>query len=103
MSEEQAPSLRKQIDDKVIDARNEIIVQATNAVLLGRQVVLVSLGLTVLGVEQIQALLQPAVARGEVLDREARHRMTPNGANWQKGRLRIFRPGWQSWSIEYQA
>src|SRR5512137_135986 len=67
----QATSLRKQIDDKVIDARNEIIVQATNAFLLGRQVVLVSLGLTVLGVEQTHALLQQAVKRGEVLESEA--------------------------------
>ena len=71
MSEEQAPSLRRQIDDKVIDARNEIIVQATNAFLLGRQVALVSLGLTVLGVEQTHALLQQAVKRGEVLESEA--------------------------------
>ena len=71
MSDEQTTSLRKQIDDKVIDARNEIIVQATNAFLLGRQVVLVSLGLTVLGVEQSQALFKQAVARGEVLESEA--------------------------------
>lgn len=72
MSEEQAPSLRQQIDDKVIDARNEVIMQATNGFLLGRQVVLVSLGLTVLGVEQVQALFQQAVARGERAESDAR-------------------------------
>ena len=66
MSEEQTPSLRQQIDDKVIDARNEVIMQATNAFLLGRQVALVSLGITFLGIEQIQALFQQAVTRGEV-------------------------------------
>ena len=71
MSEEQATSLRRQIDDKVIDARNEIIMQATNAFLFGRQVALASLGLTVLGVEQIQALLTRSVERGEVLESDA--------------------------------
>jgi len=72
MSEEQAASLREQIDEKVIDARNEIIVQSTNAFLLGRQVVLVSLGLTLLGVEQIQALLQQAAERGEAMENDVR-------------------------------
>ena len=71
MSEEQTPSLRQQIDDKVIDARNEVIMQATNAFLLGRQVALVSLGLTVLGVEQVQAIFQQAVTRGEVVESDA--------------------------------
>ena len=76
MSEEQAPSLRQQIDDKVIDARNEVIMQATNAFLLGRQVVLVSLGLTALGVEQTHALLQQAVTRGEVVESDAQQTIT---------------------------
>ena len=71
MSEEQATSLRQQLDDKVIDARNEVIMQATNGFLVGRQVVLVSLGLTVLGVEHVQALFQQAVARGEVVESDA--------------------------------
>ena len=71
MSEEQATSLRKQIDDKVIDARNEVIVQSTNAFLLGRQAVLVSLGLTVMGVEQVQAMLQHASDRGSVVQSDA--------------------------------
>jgi len=71
MSEEQTPSLRQQIDDKVIDARNEVIMQATNAFLLGRQVALVSLGITFLGIEQIQALFQQAVTRGEVVESDA--------------------------------
>lgn len=71
MSEERAKPLRKQIDDKVIDARNEIIVQGTNAFVLGRQVVLVSIGLTVLGIEQVQALLRQAVERGEVVESDA--------------------------------
>ena len=71
MSEEQTPSLRQQIDDKVIDARNEVIMQATNVFLLGRQVVLVGLGMTFLGIEQAQALFQQAVDRGEVVESDA--------------------------------
>ena len=71
MSEEQTPSLRQQIDDKVIDARNEVIMRATNGFLLGRQVALVSLGFTVLGIEQIQTFFQQAIARGEVVESDA--------------------------------
>ena len=68
MSKEQATSLRTQIDDKVIDARNEVIVQATNAFLLGRQVVLTGVGLTFLGIDQVQALMEQAVKRGAVAE-----------------------------------
>jgi hypothetical protein len=71
MSEEQTPSLRQQIDDKVVDARNEVIMQATNVFLLGRQVVLVGLGMTFLGIEQAQAIFQQAVDRGEVVESDA--------------------------------
>ena len=71
MSDEQATSLRQQIDDKVIDARNEVIMQATNAFLLGRQVVLTGVGMTCLGIEQVQALFQQAVTRGEVVESDA--------------------------------
>ena len=42
-----------------------------DAFLLGRQVVLVSLGLTVLGIEQSQARFTQAVARGEAMESEA--------------------------------
>ena len=71
MSDEQATSLRQQLDDKVIDARNEVIMQATNAFLLGRQVVLTGVGMTCLGIEQVQALFQQAVTRGEVVESDA--------------------------------
>ena len=43
----------------------------STAFLLGRQAVLVSLGLTFLAVEQIQAIFQQAVARGEVAESDA--------------------------------
>ena len=64
MNKENQKSLRQQVDETVIDVRNEIIVQGTNAFLLGRQLVLTGIGLTFLGVDQVQALVQQAVARG---------------------------------------
>ena len=71
MSEEQEKSPRQRIDDAVVDARNEVIVQATNAFLLGRQVVLTGVGMAFLGVDQVQVLLQQAVERGEVAQGDA--------------------------------
>lgn len=58
MSEGQSTPLRKQVGDSVVDMRNEAIVQATNAFLLGRQIVLTGVGLTFLGVDQVSALLR---------------------------------------------
>lgn len=73
MSDGQANSRRQQFDDKVIDARNEVIMQATNAFLLGRWVVLTGVGMTCLGIEEVQALIQQAVTRGEVVKSDAEH------------------------------
>ena len=55
---------RQQIGDAVVDVRNEIIVQAANAFIVGRQVVLTGVGVAFLGADQIQTLLQQAVERG---------------------------------------
>lgn len=71
MSEEQKEPPRKPVKDAVVDVRNEVIVQATNAFLLGRQVVLTGVGMAFLGVDQIQALFQQAVERGEVAESDA--------------------------------
>ena len=102
MSTEQATSLRKQIDDKVIDARNEVIMLATNAFLLGRQVVLVSLGLTVLGVEQTHALFRQAVARGEEVESEAQQMLDTRRRQLQTGLLPDYRPDSQRCSTRFQ-
>ena len=71
MSEEQKKSPRQQLDDAIVDARNEVIVQATNAFLLGRQVVLTGVGMAFLGVDQVQVLINQAVERGEVAEGDA--------------------------------
>ena len=75
VNEEQEKSLRQQIDDAVIELRNEVIVQGTNTFLLARQLVLTGLGLTFLGLDQIQALLQEAVERGEIVESDAQERI----------------------------
>ncbi|MFO7633840.1 MAG: hypothetical protein R6W76_14950 [Caldilinea sp.] len=75
VNEEQEKSLRQQIDDAVIDLRNEVIVQGTNTFLLARQLVLTGLGLTFLGLDQIQALLREAVERGEIVESDAQERI----------------------------
>ena len=75
MSEGQSTPLRKQVGDSVVDMRNEAIVQATNAFLFGRQIVLTGVGLTFLGVDQVSALLRQAVERGEVAESDAQRQV----------------------------
>lgn len=76
MNEEKEKSLRQQVDETVIDVRNEFIVQGTNAFLLGRQIVLTGIGLTFLGVDQLQALIQRAMERGEIAEKDIQSRTT---------------------------
>lgn len=75
MSEEQEKSLRQQIDDTVIDVRNELIMQGTNAFLFGRQCVLIGLGLTFMAADQIQAFAQQAIERGEIAQNDVQQRL----------------------------
>lgn len=75
MNEEQEKSLRQQIDDTVIDVRNELIMQGTNAFLFGRQCVLIGLGLTFIAVDQIQAFAQQAIERGEIAEKNTQQRL----------------------------
>ena len=85
MNKENQKPLRQQVDETVIDVRNEIIVQGTNAFLLGRQLVLTGIGLTFLGVDQVQALVQHAVARGEIVEKDIQSRVTGVGRNVADG------------------
>lgn len=68
-------SLRQQIDDTVIDVRNELIMQGTNAFLFGRQCALIGLGLTFMAADQIQAFAQQAIERGEIAENEVNERL----------------------------
>ena len=75
MGDEQARSLRQQIDDTVIDARNELIMQGTNAFLFGRQCTLIGLGLTFMAADQVHALAQRAIERGKVAQNDMQQRL----------------------------
>lgn len=75
MGDEQARSLRQQIDDTVIDVRNELIMQGTNAFLFGRQFALIGLGLTFMAADQIKACAQRAIERGEIAQHNAQQRL----------------------------
>ena len=68
---EDTKSMRQQIDEGVIAVRNEAIVQTANAYTFGRKFVLVSLGATMLVSDQVHALLQRALERGELVERDA--------------------------------
>ncbi len=70
MSSGPEKSLRQQIDDTVIDVRNELIMQGTNAFLFGRQCVLIGLGLTFMAADQIQGFAQQAIERGEIAEND---------------------------------
>lgn len=68
-------SLHQQIDDTVIDMRNELIMQGTNAFLFGRQCVLIGLGLTFMAADQMQAFAQQAIERGELAQNDMQQRL----------------------------
>jgi polyhydroxyalkanoate synthesis regulator phasin len=72
--ESQAPKndpLREQVDEVLINVRNEAIVQAANLYLFGRQALRAGIGLGVLTLEAAQELLQRAVERGEIAEADA--------------------------------
>lgn len=75
MRDEPNKSLRQQIDDGVIDLRNELIMQGTNAFLFGRQCVLIGLGLTFMAADQLQDCAQRAIERGEIAQSNLHQRL----------------------------
>ena len=71
MSEQEANRPQQQANDGIVDLRNEAIAQTANLYLFGRQVVLASVGLAFLGVDAVQAFVQHAVDRGEIVEADA--------------------------------
>ena len=71
---EDPKSIRQQIDDNVITVRNEAIVQTANAYTFGRKAVLVGLGATFLVTDQVRAILQRAIERGELVERDSQRK-----------------------------
>ena len=69
--EQNVGQLKEQLDELVINVRNEAIVQTANLYILGRQALLAGIGLGALTLEAAQALLQRAVERGEIAEADA--------------------------------
>ena len=69
--EQNVEQLKEQMDELLINVRNEAIVQTANLYILGRQALLAGLGLGVLTLEAAQAFLQHAVERGEIAEADA--------------------------------
>jgi len=64
---EQGPTLA----DKLVDLRNDAIVQAANAYMFARSAVLVAIGAAALGVDRIGAFAQASMTRGEAVEADA--------------------------------
>jgi TPR repeat protein len=62
---------RQQLDELLVNVRNEAIMQAANLYIFGRQALLAGIGMGVLTIEAAQALLQRAAERGEIAEADA--------------------------------
>ena len=69
--EQKEDQFKEQLDELLINVRNEVIVQTANLYLLGRQVFLAGLGMGALTVESAQAFVQRAAERGEIAEADA--------------------------------
>jgi hypothetical protein len=63
--------LKEQMDELLVNVRNEAIVQTANLYIVGRQALLAGIGLGALTLEAAQGLLQRAVERGEIAEADA--------------------------------
>ena len=73
MSDENSDmTLQDQMKDVAIDLRNEAIVQSANLYLLGRKVLLASLGAAAMTSEETGGILNKLVERGELAESDAR-------------------------------
>jgi hypothetical protein len=62
---------KQQLDEMLVNVRNEAIVQAANLYIFGRQALLLGIGMGALTIDAAQALLQRAVERGEIAEADA--------------------------------
>ena len=69
--EQNVEQLKAQLDELVVNVRNEAIVQTANLYILGRQALLAGLGLGAMTLEVAQAFLERAVERGEIAEADA--------------------------------
>ena len=71
MSASDTPSPQDQLNEMWINLRNELIVQAANVYIVGRQAALASVGLVALSADEAQAIARQAFERGEIAESDA--------------------------------
>jgi hypothetical protein len=71
MSEQEERTPPQQVNDAMVDMRNEAIVQTANLYLFGRQVVRTSIGMAALAAGAAQAFVQRAADRGAVMEADS--------------------------------
>ncbi len=69
--QENENQLKQRVDEFLVDARNEAIVQTASLYILARQALLAGIGLSMFGMEAVQTLLERAVERGEIAELDA--------------------------------
>ncbi len=69
--EQNVEQLKEQLDELLVNVRNEAIVQTANLYILARQALTAGIGLGALTIEAAQAFLQRAVERGEIAEADA--------------------------------
>lgn len=75
MSEQEVRTPMQQVDEAIVNVRNEAIVQTANLYIFGRQVMLTSVGMAALAIDAAQAIVQRAVERGEIMEADT-HKLT---------------------------
>ncbi len=68
MSDTQQPDMREQLNEMMLNARNEAIVQAANLFMLGQKAVHLGLGAVALTKDEASELLTRMVERGEIAE-----------------------------------
>ena len=69
--EQNVEQLKEQLDELLINVRNEAIVQTANLYILGRQALLAGIGMGAMTLDATQAFLERAVERGEIAEADA--------------------------------
>ena len=69
--EQNVEQFKEQLDELLINVRNEAIVQTANLYILGRQALLAGIGLGAMTLEAAQVFLERAVERGEIAEADA--------------------------------
>ena len=92
MSEEER-NWQEQMKEKVIDVRNEAIMQGASLYLLARRVLLAGLGAVALTTEEAQAFVDKLVERGEIAEADAQKLIEDFRERMKKGETQVQKAG----------